>query len=335
MTNKDISERKVIFEIQSYIEEMENDLSLYEEKNFDDRIDAIDFIGFPIIGQIEELLAKTAQPDKLLLLKHRAQKIKSELEGIDNSLFQKLQENIRKGGYTGKEFRKLVKKYVDFNLDDNGHQQEPGYDNLDIFINGLLSPLQSMPEQTKDLEPEMVFYQKTPARIVFELIEKCNLTKDDVFYDIGSGLGQVTLLVNLLTGTKAKGVEFEPAFCDYSRDCATKLNLSNITFINADARQADYSDGTIFFMYTPFNGGILQEVLEILRKESLLKKLGSLPMGLVLPKLPRRAGWILQNPQMIIFINCVFLPVCRIKVKSEYFIIDQNADLRKRLSLLK
>jgi hypothetical protein len=279
MTNKDISERSVIFEIQSYIEEMEKDLSLYEEKNFDHRMDTIDFIGFPIIGQIEELLAKTVQPDKLLLLKHRAQKIKSDLEGIDNSLFQKLQENIRKEGYTGGKFRNLVKKYIDFNLNDNGHQQEPDYDNLDILVNGLLSPPQAMPEQTKDLEPEMVFYQKTPARIIFELVEKCNFTKDDVFYDIGSGLGQVAILVNLLTGIKAKGIEFEPAFCDYSRDCAAKLNLSNITFINADARQADYCDGTIFFMYTPFNGAILQKVLEILRKESLLKKIRIITYG--------------------------------------------------------
>jgi hypothetical protein len=277
--NNDLAEKKVIFEIQSYIEEIEKDLSLREEKNFDQRIEAVDFIGFSIIGQIEALLGKTTQPDKLLLLKHQAEKIKSELEGIDNSLFQKLRENIRKGVYTGKEFRNLVKKHIDFNLDDKGHQQEPDYDNLDIFINGLLSPLKDMPEQTKELEPEMVFYQKTPARIVFELVDKCNFTKEDVFYDLGSGLGQVVLLVNLLAGVITKGVEFEPAFCDYSRDCATKLNLSNITFINADARQADYSDGAIFFMYTPFNGGILQEVLEILRKESLLKKIRIITHG--------------------------------------------------------
>ena len=265
--------------MQSDIGAIERDSSLYEEKNFDQRIEAIDFIGFPIIDQIEALLGKTTQPDKLLLLKDRTEKIKSDLEGIDNSLFQKLQKNIRKGEYTGKEFKNLVNRYVGFNLDDNEHQEEAGYDNLDIFINKLLSPIGTIPGQTKDLEPEMVFYQKTPARIVFELVEKCNFTKEDVFYDLGSGLGQVALLVNLLAGVTTKGVEFEPAFCDYSRGCAMKLNLSNITFINVDARQADYSDGTIFFMYTPFNGGILQEVLEVLRKESLLKKITIITYG--------------------------------------------------------
>jgi hypothetical protein len=279
ITNNDLSGKKVIFEIQHFVEETEKDLSLYDEKSFNHRIETLDFIGFPIIGEIEKLLSKTMQPDKLLLLKDRAEKIKFELERIDISLFQKLQENIRKDGYTGEKFRNLVKKYTDFNLDDNGHQQEPGYDNLDIFINGLLSPLQAVPEQTKDLEPEMVFYQKTPARIIFELVEKCNLIKEDVFYDLGSGLGQAAILVNLLAGVTTKGVEFEPAFCYYSRDCAAELNLPNVTFINADARQADYSDGTIFFMYTPFTGKIMQEILELLRKESLMRKINIITYG--------------------------------------------------------
>jgi SAM-dependent methyltransferase len=200
------------------------------------------------------------------------------LEEIDTNLFQKLRADIKSGGYTGKAFINLVNEYVDFNVADNEHQEYPGYDNLDIFINGL-SPLQTMPEQTKDLEPEMVYYQKTPARVIFELVEKVHFGNDDVFFDLGSGLGQVAILVNLLTGITVKGVEFEPAFCDYARACAAELNLTNVTFINADARKADYSDGTLFFMFTPFRGDIMQEVLAILRKESLQRKIKIITYG--------------------------------------------------------
>ncbi|WP_426669695.1 class I SAM-dependent methyltransferase [Mucilaginibacter sp. McL0603] len=288
--NYNLAAEKAIFEMQSDIGAIENDPLLFEEKNFDQRTEAIDFIEFQIIDQIEGLLGETNQSDKLLLLKHRAEKVKSELEKINIILFRKLQKDIRNVGYTGKEFKSLVNKHVDFNLDDNEHQEEPGYDNLDIFINGLLSP-KTMPEQTKDLEPEMVFYQKTPARIIFELADKIKFAKEDVFFDLGSGLGQAGILVNLLTGVTAKGVEFEPAFCDYSQDCVKKLNLSHITFINADARQADYSDGTIFFMYTPFNGEILQEVLEILRKESLLRKIKIITYGPCTPKIASQS-WL-------------------------------------------
>ncbi|MDB5151895.1 MAG: Histone methylation protein, partial [Mucilaginibacter sp.] len=247
----DRSAEMAIAEIQSSIEAIEKNSLLYEEKNFDKRIEVIDFLEFQVINQIDDLLQKTAQPDQLILLKYHAEKVKSELEEININLFQRLQANIRIERYKGKEFKDLINEYVDFNLDNNERQEEIGYDNLDIFINGLF-PFQIMPEPTKDLEPEMVYYQKTPARIVFELVAKSHFTKEDVFFDLGSGLGQVAILVNLLAGITAKGVEFEPAFCEYARDCAADLNLSNVTFINADARKADYSQGTIFFMYTPF-----------------------------------------------------------------------------------
>jgi len=228
--------------------------------------------------QIGDLQQTTAQPDQLILLQHRAEKVKSDLEEIDSKMFQRLQASIRLGEYTGAAFKDLIGKYVDLNIDHTADQEKIGYDNLDIFINGLLQ-FQTMPEQTKDLEPEMVYFQKTPARFVFKLVEYSHFLKEDVFFDLGSGLGQVAILVNILAGITVKGVEFEPAFCDYARDCAAELNLSNVTFINVDARKADYSEGTIFFMFTPFKGEILQEVLAILRKESLSRKIKIITYG--------------------------------------------------------
>ncbi|MCO5949791.1 class I SAM-dependent methyltransferase [Mucilaginibacter flavidus] len=265
------------FKIQADIEAFEKDAALYEEQNFDNRLDAIDFLEFHIIDHIESLIKKAAQPDQLILLMQRAENIKLALEAIDNNMFKKLRAHIRSNGCTGEQFKKLLGKYIDFNAHGSDHE-EAGYDNLDIFINGLLSPL-TIPEQTTALEPEMVFYQKTPARIIFELVEMAFITKDDVFFDLGSGLGQASILVNLLAGAKAVGVEFEPAFCSYAGGCAVQLNLPNVSFINADARQADYSDGTVFLMYTPFNGEILQDVLAVLRKESLTRKIKIITYG--------------------------------------------------------
>ncbi|WP_436491516.1 hypothetical protein [Chitinophaga sp. ARDCPP14] len=267
-----------IFELQQYIEEAERNPVLYQEREFDLRMEVIDFIDFQVIERINELLLNTPQPDPLLVLRNRAEKVKSRLEGIDVNLFQQLQRTISTTLFTTNGFKHLVNKYVHINPDDNGHGEEAGYDNLDIFINGL-SPLQTMPEQTRDLEPEMVYYQKTPARIVFELVEKVPFIKEDVFFDIGAGLGQVAILVNLLTGIATRGIEFEPAFCDYAGACAAALHLPAVTFINVDAREADYSEGTVFFMFTPFKGEILQEVLSILQKESVKRKIRLITYG--------------------------------------------------------
>ena len=190
-------------EIESCIESIEKNALLYEEKNFDKRNEAIDFIEFQVLDPIEVLLQKSAQQDKLVLLKDRAKKIRCELNEIDSKLFQKIRENIRAKGLHGAAFKNMVTEYFDFNSGYKNEFEETGYDNLDLFINGVL-PGNTIPEQAIPLEPGMVHYQKTPARIVFEMVEQCHFLEEDVFFDIGSGLGQVAILVNLLTGITFK-----------------------------------------------------------------------------------------------------------------------------------
>ena len=63
--------------------------------------------------------------------------------------------------------------------------------------------------------------------------------------------------------------------------------MPKVTFINADVLLADYGKGTVFYMYTPFEGKILQEVLDILHKESQLRKIRIFTHG---PCTPRVAG---------------------------------------------
>lgn len=270
----EFSSKMTINEIELCIAAIEKDNLLYEEKNFDHRIEAIDFIGFTVVEQLEELIRQTVQPDRLILLKCRAEKAAQELSEINSRVFQMLQAKIRKG-CTSSAFQNQLAEYFNFN---NMGLEETSYDNLDILINGIFYQL-PMPQPLLVPEPEMFEYQKTPARIVFGLIRQFPFLKDDVFYDIGSGLGQVAMLINFLSGVTTKGVEFEPAFCKYAMDCARLLNLSNVTFINTDARKADYSDGTIFFMFTPFRNKILEDVMLLLRKEAQQRKITIITYG--------------------------------------------------------
>ncbi|MDY6878157.1 MAG: hypothetical protein SWK90_18395 [Chloroflexota bacterium] len=253
-------------EIQSDIKAIEKNEALDEEANFIDRANAIDFIEFHIIYRIDCMLRSGSQVEDLAELKQRAEALKNHLEKIDETLFHRLRANIRSGNYTCEDLRHQFDKYIE-HADKERSQDDVGYDALDMFVNGLLR-IEGALEETRQREPDMVFLQPTPARIVLELVEEANITQDDVFYDLGSGLGQVPILVRLLTGAKTKGVEFESVYCDYARRCARRLYLSHVEFINLDARNADYSDGTIFFMYTPFMGKLLQEVLEKLECES-------------------------------------------------------------------
>jgi SAM-dependent methyltransferase len=290
----------VTYEIQSDLETIEKNSALYQETNFHSRVEAIDYIEFHIIDRIEGLLQTINPPEELIPLKQYAQRVKRQLEDIDDTLFQRLRADIRRGGCTGTALKGLIDEYVGCDPSSSRQQDEIGYDSLDMFINGLLL-IQAVPTETKAKEPEMVSYQQTPARIIFELVEKAHLTGEDVFFDLGSGLGQVPILVNLLSGATAKGIEFEPAYCDYARACAADLNLPGVEFINADARTADYAEGTVFFMYTPFEGSILQEVLEKLRGESRRRRIRLFTYGPCTPHVSRQRWlkWVDQNGAQI------------------------------------
>jgi len=258
--------------IRSAIEAIAKNTALYEERNFASRVEALDDIELNVIDRIVGLLRTNYPPAELIPLREAAESVKRQLEGIDEVLFRRLRADIRMGGCTGTTFKTLVEDYVRSDASSSRPPDGIGYDSLDLFVNGLLLT-QALPSETKPREPEMVYYQQTPARIIFELVEKAHLTRDDAFFDLGSGLGHVPILVNLLSGAIARGIEFEPAYCDYARACAADLNLSRVEFINADARAADYATGTVFFMYTPFRDRILHDVLAKLQGETQSRRI--------------------------------------------------------------
>jgi hypothetical protein len=153
-----------------------------------------------------------------------------------------------------------------------------GFDSLDEIVSGVLRF--SEPGAVSPLEcPEMVPYQPTPARHVVELIAALKLSSDDVLVDLGSGLGHVPLLVSILTGSRAVGVEFEPAYVACARECARRLRLSRVGFIAGDARGTDLSKGTVFYLFSPFRGSVLNDMLGRLRGESMRRPIRICSLG--------------------------------------------------------
>jgi hypothetical protein len=146
------------------------------------------------------------------------------------------------------------------------HAQDPeSYDHLDALLSEVLS-FDEPTAEIAELDAEMVFYQPTPARHVFDLIERAAIDSSDVVIDIGSGLGHVPLLVSICTGARCIGIEREAVYVDGARRSAQALNLHRVSFIAQDAREADLSQGSVFYLYTPFAGSILRHVLDMLQR---------------------------------------------------------------------
>lgn len=275
----------VIAALCAGIEAKENAPALYAEANFRDRAAALDFLEFAI-NRIEGLLLWKSETEALTNLQHYAERVRTELEKVDQTLFHRLRQEIASGVCTGDALRRRIADLAGPDT-SGGVLSAEGYDALDALVNGILLE-ESAPENVGRLEPEMIFYQPTPARIVLEMVERVDFRPDDIFYDIGSGLGQVAILVHLLTGIRTRGVEIEPAYTEYAQRCAQRLHLAPVQFINGDARTADLGKGRIFFLYTPFTGGMLEQVLERLGQVSTRRAIRLCTFGPCTPQVAQQ-----------------------------------------------
>jgi Histone methylation protein DOT1 len=122
-------------------------------------------------------------------------------------------------------------------------------------------------------------YQPTPVRHILQRIAANVLSEDDIFVDLGSGLGHVPLLVSMLTGVRSLGIEVQPDLVASAQECAQSLHLNRVRFISEDARAADLSTGTVFYLYSPFKGSILTDVLSTLRGESTRRPIKICTLG--------------------------------------------------------
>jgi hypothetical protein len=65
----------------------------------------------------------------------------------------------------------------------------------------------------------------------------------------------------------------QPSYVERASECARALHLQRVTFLQQDARTANLSRGTIFYLYTPFTGAILATVLHRLHNEAATRPL--------------------------------------------------------------
>lgn len=238
-----------------------NNTALYATDNLAARAVALDAIQQ--VYQLLQLHQRDARWGRYLRpLQQQARALETRLRLADAALFRTLRQDIRRGKYSATALRHFFEQYTDYRPGHAG-QIYRGYDALDALLQGLLRAEQ-MPVVARRQDLDMIPYEPTPVRAVLALVDQMPLPANEVFYDLGAGLGHVAILVNLLTGATARGVEIEAAYCQHAQRCAEELGLTTVHFLNGDARQVDYTDGKVFFLYTPFTGKVLDAVLAAL-----------------------------------------------------------------------
>jgi Histone methylation protein DOT1 len=253
--------------LQRLVAQMENNRSLVEPNQLRLRLEALDRLDacFPNTPEAP-FDAVAIQPE----LYRRARAICARLESVNCELYETIRGEIQRGSQPDSLLR-WVPPSLDIE-DSGGAADGLGYDYLDELISGVLQ-FEEPDAGNIATHPEKVFYQPTPARHIFDLIGLAELTESDVLVDLGSGLGHVPLLVSICTPGRSVGIESEAAYFERAQQCAQRLNLDRVTFIQDDARVADLTTGTVFYLYTPFTGSILSAVLNRLQREAATRRI--------------------------------------------------------------
>jgi hypothetical protein len=264
--------------------ELEGNVRLGEKKGFRERVEALERLEAFGIGLGQTGGAPHGEGDVEGAeeeIRRRAAQMYSELEAANAEYCERVREEIRRGVVPA-DFR----GWAQGNDGEVETEAGDGYDEWDEMVSGILrfaepgelgreeGQTEVRPyEKTQRREAEMVAYQPTPSRHIFDLLRRSRLGEGDVLLDVGSGLGHVALLAAICTRARSVGIEVEGEYVKCARQSAADLGLERVTFVEADARQADFSGGTVFYLYTPFRGEMLREVLERLRSEGARREI--------------------------------------------------------------
>jgi SAM-dependent methyltransferase len=133
--------------------------------------------------------------------------------------------------------------------------------------------LESPPPDAHDLPRGSVPYLPCGVDEILTVLRDVPIRPDDTLVDLGSGLGRVAILVHLLGGARTSGIEIQEHLVRRARAVCEALGVPDVSFVHGDAAEAAL-DGSIFFLYAPFNGRMLTAVLrrieDVARRRSIV-----------------------------------------------------------------
>lgn len=142
-----------------------------------------------------------------------------------------------------------------------------------LTAEALLSRLAALPPDQRDAElerllgidvhddvsrspgPDLIGYHPSGVAPALCALVEAGVEEDDLFVDLGCGLGKVAVLARLLCGARVRGIEVQRELLDRSP------RVDGVELVHADVRQAPLDDGTVFYLYNPFTGDTLRAVL--------------------------------------------------------------------------
>lgn len=154
--------------------------------------------------------------------------------------------------------------------------------------------IDEIPPDDPDLPRGCVPYLPCPVTSVLDAVDQADVTSDDVFVDVGAGLGRAALLAHLKTGARCIGLEVQPALVRAAQGRADSMSLSRMRFLQGDAADSVsfITTGTVFFLYCPFSVSRLRRFLEGLEQVARAQAIRVCCVDMP----PLEAAWLARMP---------------------------------------
>lgn len=165
----------------------------------------------------------------------------------------------------------------------------------DAWLDLVLGLHEIAADDGASLPPGCVPYLPSPIDKLIEIAEHADVQPSDVFVDVGSGVGRATVLMHLMTGAAAIGLEIQPPLVVASRDLSTRVAAERVTVVHGDAAHTAgrMTSGTVFFLYCPFSGDRLDKLLADLESIAQTRPIRVCCLDLPLPPCP----WLTLSSQ--------------------------------------
>jgi len=189
------------------------------------------------------------------------------MDPLQQAQAEAARELVRQGRLRGRELRSLL-------LGVPAAERES-------FVDTLLG-LPEAPPDEPGLPRGAVPYLPSGVDEILAMVAEVPLSAHHRFVDLGAGLGRVVLLAHLLSLAPAHGIEIQAQLVAAAQTCAAALQLAGVTFQCADAASVRL-EGSVFFLYSPFSGATLHQVLTALRALAERQEVVVVAVGLELP----------------------------------------------------
>lgn len=116
-------------------------------------------------------------------------------------------------------------------------------------------------------------YEPAKYPAIRTCLRRANLSENDVFFDIGCGMGRVLCMAARHPVRKCVGVEYVAALADIAERNANMVRgrKAPVEIWVGDATEFDYAAGTVFFLYNPFREATMRRFIEQLQRSLAMR----------------------------------------------------------------